>query len=150
MVSNNIETRNSIPTHVHIPSPHWRQRRNSHSDAVEITLKKTGIFRQHSPVGRGNRAKPEEASRQYSDVTLYGRRAIFVSSDVTFQDGDAVDLGKLRGGRFLPSPPFFQCLHLFSVFCNKVHIELQLYYGTTACAAFGYFLYKMQVNVRRL
>ena len=27
----------SILTHIHIPSPHWRQRHQSHSDAVEIT-----------------------------------------------------------------------------------------------------------------
>ena len=30
----------SILTYAHIPSPHWRQRRKSHRDAVEITLKK--------------------------------------------------------------------------------------------------------------
>ena len=28
----------------------------------------------------------------------YGKRAVFVSGDVRFQDGDAVDLGKLGGG----------------------------------------------------
>ena len=33
-------------------------------------------------------------SRQYS------KRAIFVPGDVRFQDGDAVDLGKLRGTAF--------------------------------------------------
>ena len=60
--------------------------------------KENGISRHHSAVRRGNGAKPEEASRQYSDVTLYGRRAIFVSRDVRFQDGGAVVLGKLRGG----------------------------------------------------
>ena len=27
-------------THAHVPSPHWDQRRTSHSNAVEITLKK--------------------------------------------------------------------------------------------------------------
>ena len=30
----------SILTYAHIPSPHWRHRYKSHSDAVEITLKK--------------------------------------------------------------------------------------------------------------
>ena len=30
----------------------------------------------------------------------YGKRAIFVSGDVRFQDGDAVVLGKLRGTAF--------------------------------------------------
>ena len=37
----------------------------------------------------------------------YGKRAIFVSGDVRFQDGDAVDLCKLGGERFLPSSLFF-------------------------------------------
>ena len=37
---------------------------------------------------------PTVTSRQY------GKRAIFVSGDVRFQDGDAVDLGKLRGTAF--------------------------------------------------
>ena len=41
----------------------------------------------------------------------YGKRAIFVSGDVRFQDGDAVDLGKLWGDRFLSSTCFFQCMH---------------------------------------
>ena len=42
----------------------------------------------------------------------YGKRAIFVSGDVRFQDGDAVDLGKLGGGgRFLLSSfSIFQCM----------------------------------------
>ena len=33
----------------------------------------------------------------------YGKRAVFVSGDVRFQDGDAVDLGKLGGGGALSS-----------------------------------------------
>ena len=30
----------------------------------------------------------------------YGKRAVFVSGDVRFQNGDAVDLGELGGGAF--------------------------------------------------
>ena len=41
----------------------------------------------------------------------YGKRAIFFSGDVRFQDGDAVDLGKLGGGRsLLSSFSIFQCM----------------------------------------
>ena len=81
--------------------------------------KETGISHQHSAVRRGNGAKPEEASQQYSDVTLYGRRAMFVSSDVRFQDGDAVDLGKLWGDAFfhilLLSLNVCTCLAYFAI-----------------------------------
>ena len=53
----------------------------------------------------------------------YGKRAIFVSGDVRFEDGDVVDLGKLGGGgRFLPSSVFFQCMHLRRV-CMFHHIQ---------------------------
>ena len=52
------------------------------------------------------------------DVTIgvssrqYGGRAIFVSGDARFQDGDIGDLSELKG-RFLPSfSSFFRCLHL--------------------------------------
>ena len=43
----------------------------------------------------------------------YGKRLVFVSGDVTFQDGDAVDLSKLGGPlssvfRLLISYSFFQ------------------------------------------
>ena len=40
----------------------------------------------------------------------YGKRAIFVSGDVRFQDGDVVGLGKLGGGG-----AFFRLLFSFSV-----------------------------------
>ena len=40
----------------------------------------------------------------------YDRRAIFVSGDVRFQDGDAVDLSKL-GGRFFPIFFLFLSIH---------------------------------------
>ena len=34
-----LEAAGSILTYAHIPSPHWRQRRKSHCDAIEITLR---------------------------------------------------------------------------------------------------------------
>ena len=88
-------------TYAHIPSPHWRQRRKSHRDAVEITLKKLASLasiRLRATVMAANRKK-----RHNNHVTqrLYGRRAIFVAGDVRFQDGDAIDLGKLGVGGLL-------------------------------------------------
>ena len=114
----------SFLTYAHIPSPHWRQRRKSHRDAVEITLKKlasVASIRLRVTVMEANRKTRHNntvSSRQY------GRRAIHVPGDVRFQDGDAFDLGKLGrgGGRFLPlSTSFFQCNTCANLFINKVH-----------------------------
>ena len=112
-VSNNIETsrlNSYICPHSFTP---LHQRRKSHSDAVEVIVKKlpslTSI-RMRGTVTAANR-KP----RHNNTVTSrqYGRRAIFASGDVRFQDGDAVNLSKLRGWRCLSSSsPSFQCLHL--------------------------------------
>ena len=77
----------------------------------------------------------------------YGKRAIFVSGDVRFQDGDAVDLGKL-GDRFLSSTSFFQCMHPARVYVSScTRVGLPYYYGTAACATFAYFLCTMHVNI---
>ena len=53
----------------------------------------------------------------------YGSRAIYVSGDVRFQDGDAFDLGKLGGGDVLLHliPLSFNVCTSASLFCNKVH-----------------------------
>ena len=110
-------------TYAHIPSPHWRQRRKSHRDAVEITLKKlasVASIRLRDTVMAANRK-----TRHNNTVTSrrYGRRAIFVPGDVKFQDGDAFDLSKLGGGEALSSTftSFFQCFTCASLFRNKVH-----------------------------
>ena len=99
----------SILTYVHIPSPHWRHRHKSHSDAVEITLKKhtslAGIRLRGTVMAanRKTRHNNSETQRQY------GRRAVFVPGDVIFQDGDAIDVGKLGGVAF---SPFFYLLSM--------------------------------------
>ena len=53
----------------------------------------------------------------------YGKRAIFFSGDVGFQDGDAVDLGKLGGGAL--SSVFFFYLSMYAmcvtICCHHVH-----------------------------
>ena len=92
-----LKAAGSILTYAHIPSPHWRQRRKSHPDAVEITLKKlpsVASIRLRGTVMAANRK-----TRYNNTVTSrqYGRRAI-VHGDVRFQDGDAFDPSKRRGG----------------------------------------------------
>ena len=145
-----LKTAGSMLTYANIPSPHWRQRRKSHRDAVEITLKKlasVATIRLRGTVLAANRK-----TRHNNTVTSrqYGRRAIFVPGDVKFQDGDAFDLSKLGGGRrFLPLllRSFNVLLALAYFAIRYTHIGLQLCYGTTASATFGYFLCTMQINV---
>jgi len=102
----------SILTYAHIPSPHWRHRRKSHSDAVEITLKKQTSLA--SIRLRGTVMAANRKTRHNNSVTQrqYGRRAVFVPGDVRFQDGDAIDVGKLGGGRFLAFFYFLSMIYL--------------------------------------
>ena len=114
----------SILTYAHIPSPHWRQRRKSHRDAVEITLKKLASVANIRLRGTVKVANRKTRHNNTVSSRQYGRRAIYVPGDVRFQDGDAFDLGKLGGGggRFLPIfTSFFQCFTCASLFLNKVH-----------------------------
>ena len=90
-------------TYAHIPSSHWRQRRKSHRDAVEFTVKKLASVA--SIRLRGTVMAANRKTRHNNTVTSRqcGRRAIFVPGDVKFQDGDAFNLSKLGGGRrFFP------------------------------------------------
>jgi len=117
-----LESAGSIITHSHIPSSHWRQRRKSHSYAVEITSNKQASLasiRIRDTVKAANRK-----TRHNNTVTQrqYGRRAVFVPGDVIFQDGDPIDVGKLgRGGAFVPFSTFFQCFSCANLFRLKVH-----------------------------
>ena len=82
----------------------------------------------------------------YCDVTTIRQTRHFRSDNVRFQDGGAVDIGKLgRGGRFLPTTPsFFQCLPLQRFLLSScTRIRLQFYYGAAASATFGYFFCTM-------
>ena len=117
-----LKAAGSILTYAHIPSPHWRQRRKSHRDAVEITLKKLASVA--SIRLRGTVMAANRKTRHNNTVTSrkYGRRAIFVPGDVRFQDGDAFDLSKLGGGALSSTfTSFFQCFTCASLFRNKVH-----------------------------
>ena len=104
------------------PSPPWRQRRKSHSDAVEITSNKQASLasiRLREKVMAANRK-----TRHNNTVTQrqYGRRAVFVPGDVIFQDGDAIDVGKLgRDALSCLFSIFFQCFTSASLFRLKEH-----------------------------
>ena len=110
-----------ILTYAHIPSPHWRQRRKSYRDAVEITLKKLASVA--SIRLRGTVMAANRKTRHNNTVTSrqYGRGAIFLPGDVRFQDGDAFDLSKLRGGLSSTFTSFFQSFTCASLCRNKVH-----------------------------
>ena len=105
-----LKAAGSILTYAHIPSPHWRQRRKSHLDAVEITLKKLASVT--SIRLRGTVMAANRKTRHNNTVTSrhYGRRAIFVPGDVRFQDGDTFDLSKGGGGAFFH---FYLVLSMF-------------------------------------
>ena len=122
-VSNNIETSRLNSYICPHPFTPLRQRRKFHSDAVEVTLKKLSSLA--SIRLRGTVMAAIRKTRHNNTVTsrYYGRRAIFVSGDVRFQDGNEVNLSKLGEGAFFYFfTSFFQCFTCASLFHNKVHI----------------------------
>ena len=110
-------------TYAHIPSPHWRQRRKSNRDAVEITLKKLAFVARIRLRGKVMAANRKTRHNNTVMSRHYDRRAIFIPGDVKFQDGDAFGLSKLGGGEALSSTftSFFQCFTCASLFRNNVH-----------------------------
>ena len=116
----------SIITHPHIPSPHWHQRRKSHSDAAEITLKKLASF--SSIRLRGVVMARNRKGHPYCDVTTIRQTRYFRSDNVRFQDGDAVDIGKLGRGRALSSDySFFLSMSALA----QVHVVITYTHKTT-------------------
>ena len=123
-VSNNIETRRlkyytCPPSFTPLASKAYIPQRCGRD-----YTKETGISRQHPAARRGNGANRKTCHNNTVTSRQYGRRAIYVSGDVRFQDGDAFDIGKLGGGDvsfhlFLLS---FNVCTCASLFCNKVHI----------------------------
>ena len=116
----------SIITHAHIPSPHCNQRGKSHSDAVELTLKKLASF--SSIRLRGVVLARNRKGHPYCDVTTIRQTRYFRSDNVRFQDGGAVDIGKLGRGRALSSD--------YSIFLSmsalaQVHVVITYTHKTT-------------------
>ena len=114
--------------------------------------KETGICRQHSAARHSNGGTPEDAPQQYRDVTTIRQTRHFRSRRRQISRWRRLWSKQTGGGEALSSTftSFFQRFTCASLFRNKVHthIGLQLCYGTTASATFGYFLCTMQVNVR--
>ena len=103
-----LKTAGYIFTYAHIPSPHWRQRRRSHRDAVEITLKKLASVASIRLPGTVLAANRKKRHNNTVSSRHYGRRAIYVPGDVRFQDDYAFDLCKQgRGGGALSSTFYF-------------------------------------------
>ena len=88
----------AILTHAYIPSPTGVKCVNPTSLRSRLHKRKWYLL----PAFGCAAQKWRQTGRGISTVTSrqYGKRAIFVSGDVRFQDGDAVDLGKLRGTAF--------------------------------------------------
>ena len=116
----------SILTLPHIPSHHCSQRRKSHSAEVDITLKKLASFssiRLHGVVMARNRK-----GHPYCDVTTIRQTRYFRSDNVRFQDGGAVDIGKLGRGRALSSDySFFLSMSALA----QVHVVIMYTHTTT-------------------
>ena len=86
-MTSDVESKGSVLTHARIPSPHSRQSHKSHSDAVEITLKKlASLASVRSAARHSNGANPGDDTPTVTSQQ-YGRRAIFIR----FQNGDVVD-----------------------------------------------------------
>ena len=88
-----LKPASSILKFAHIPSPHWSQRRKSHRNAVEITLKKLASVASIRLRGTVMAANRKTHHNNTVSSRHYGRHAIYVPGDVRFQDGDAFDLG---------------------------------------------------------
>ena len=116
--------------------------------------KETGICRQHSAAQHSNGGKPEDAPQQYRDVTTIRQTRHFRSRRRQISRWRRLWSKQTGGGgggrRFLPLllRSFNVLLALAYFAIRYTHIGLQLCYGTTASATFGYFLCTMQVNVR--
>jgi hypothetical protein len=146
-VISNVETsrRNSY-TCLH-PFTYWRKMRKSHSDAIEIALKK--LIYLASIRLRGTEMATNRKRHSYCDVTTIRQTRHFRFWRRQTSRWRRRWFRQTEGDRFLPSPSFFQCMHpargdLLS--CTR--IGLPCYYGTAACATFAYFLCTMHVNMR--
>ena len=125
-----LKAAGSVLTYAHMPSHRWRQRRKSHRDAVEITVKK--LVSVASIWLRGTVMAANVKTLLNNTVTSrqYGRSAIFVPGDVRFKDGDAFDPSKLGvgegGGRFLPL-----LLRSFNVLIALAYFAIRYTHRTT-------------------
>ena len=106
---NNVETstRNSY-TCLH-PFTYWRQMRKSHSDAIEITLKK--LVSLSSIRLRGTEMAANRKRDSYCDVKTIRQTRHFRFWRRQISRWRRRWFRQTEGDRFLPSTSFFQCMH---------------------------------------
>ena len=112
--------------------------RKSHSDAVEITLKKQVSLA--SIRLRGIVIAPNRKRHSYCDVTTIRQTRRFRFWRRQISNGDAVDLGELGGGRFLP----YSRLELVYVVIMYTHRTIVLLWSS------GLYDFRVHFNVRRV
>ena len=108
-VINNVKTsrRNSY-TCLH-PFTYWRQMRKSHSDAIEIALKKLVYLA--SIRLRGTEMAANRKRHSYCDVTTIRQTRHFRFWRRQTSRWRRRWFRQTEGDRFLPSTSFFQCMH---------------------------------------
>ena len=106
---NNVETsrRNSY-TCLH-PFTYWRQMRKSHSDAIDIALKK--LVSLASIRLRGTEMAANRKRHFYCDVTTIQQTGHFRFWRCQISRWRRRWFRQTEGDRFLPSTSFFQCMH---------------------------------------
>ena len=145
---NNVETstRNSY-TCLH-PFTYWRQMRKSHSDAIEIALKKLVSLSSIRLLGTEMAANRKRDS--YCDVKTIRQSRHFRFWRRQISRWRRCWFRQTEWDRFLPSTSFLQCMHTLCVgmLLSCARIGLPCYSCTAACATFEYFLCTMQVYMR--
>ena len=146
-VINNVETsrRNSY-TCLH-PFTYWRQMRKSHSDAIEIALKKLVYLA--SIRLRGTEMAANRKRHSYCYVTTirqtrhfrFWRRQISRWRRRWFRQTEGTAFSRLLLS-------FNVCTLRVGMLLSCTRIGLPCYYGTAVCATFAYFLCTMHVNMR--
>ena len=132
-VSNNIETsRLNYYTCPHSFTPLASKAQIPQRCGRDYT-KETGISRQHSAARRGNGANRKTCHNNTVTSRQYGRRAISVSGDVRFQDGDAFDLGKMGGGTF----PFILFYYLSMSVLALAYLAIRYRHRTTVVLGYN-------------
>ena len=146
-VINNVETsrRNSY-TCLH-PFTYWRQMRKSHSDAIDIALKKLVYLA--SIRLRGTEMAANRKRHSYCYVTTirqtrhfrFWRRQISRWRRRWFRQTEGTAFSRLILS-------FNVCTLRVGMLLSCTRIGLPCYYGTAVCATFAYFLCTMHVNMR--
>ena len=145
---NNVETSRRDSYSCLHPFTHWPQMRKSHSDAVDITLKKLvslASIRLRGKIMAANRKR-----HSYCDVTTIRQTRHFPFWRRQISRWRRRWSRQTGGGGALSSVFCFLSVYALAprVYVSSyTSIGLPCYYGTWACATFAYFLCTIHVNV---